>query len=323
MRMIYLGRTGVEVSELCAGTMSYGGDADEAASARLYSASRDAGITFFDCANIYAGGRSEEILGRLIAGHRDEIVLTSKVGHTARPGPNGHGMSRRHALGELNGSLRRLGTDHVDVLFIHKWDPITPLEEQLRTVEDILRSGKALYLGASNWAAWQYAKALGISGRHGWQPIDVIQPMYSLVKRQAEVEILPFAQSENIAVTCYSPIGAGLLSGKYRAGHRPKTGRLIDTSYYGRRYGQDWMYETADAFTVVARELGIHPVSLAIAWAAAHPAITTPIIGARNVEQLEPALNATGVEMTAELYDRIAGLSPTPPPATDRLEEQA
>lgn len=322
MKMIYLGRTGVEVSELCAGTMAYGGDADEAESGRLYTACREAGITFFDCANIYAGGRSEEILGRLIAGHRHEIVLTSKAGHNARPGPNGRGMSRRHAVAELEGSLRRLGTDHVDVLFIHKWDPMTPLEEQLRTVEDILRAGKALYLGASNWAAWQYAKALGIADRRGWQPIDVIQPMYSLVKRQAEVEILPMALSEGMAVTSYSPIGAGLLSGKYAAEETPDTGRLVETSYYAKRYGQDWMYETAGAFTALAGELGLHPVSLAIAWAAAHPAITTPIIGARTVEQLMPALQSVEIEMTPELYDRIAALSPTPPPATDRLEEQ-
>ncbi|MEM9046753.1 MAG: aldo/keto reductase [Pseudomonadota bacterium] len=323
MRTVYLGRTGVEVSELCFGTMSFGGDADEVESGRLYTACRDAGITFFDCANIYAGGRSEEILGRLIAGHRDEIVLTTKLGHDARPGPNGKGASRRHAMAEIDTSLKRLGTDHVDVLFLHKFDPRTPLEEQLRTMEDILRSGKALYLGASNFAAWQYAKALGIAEREGWQRIDVIQPMYSLVKRQAEVEILPLAEAEGLAVTNYSPIGAGLLSGKYAAQTRPDQGRLVSGNYYGVRYGQDWMYQTADAFTALAAELETHPVSLAIAWTAAHPAITTPILGARNVSQLQPALASVEVKLTQELYERIAQLSPTPAPPTDRLEEQA
>ncbi|MEM8790384.1 MAG: aldo/keto reductase [Pseudomonadota bacterium] len=322
MKSVWLGRTGVEVSALCFGTMSFGGDADEAESGRLYAACRDAGITFFDCANIYAGGRSEEILGRLMAGHRKELIITTKLGHDARPGPNGRGASRRHAMGEIEASLRRLGTDHVDVLFIHKFDPMTPLEEQLRTMEDILRSGKALYLGASNFAAWQYAKALGIAERQGWQQIDVIQPMYSLVKRQAEVEILPLAETEGLAVTNYSPIGAGLLSGKYAQGKRPEEGRLVSGNYYGIRYGQDWMYETAEQFTTLAQEMGVHPVSLAVAWTAAHPAITTPIIGARNVEQLQPALAAAAVDMDAALYDRIAALSPKPPPPTDRLEEQ-
>ncbi|MEM1276062.1 MAG: aldo/keto reductase [Pseudomonadota bacterium] len=322
MKSVYLGRTGVEVSELCFGTMSFGGDADEAESARLYAACREAGITFFDCANIYAGGRSEEILGGLIAGHRDEIVLTTKLGHTARPGPNGKGASRRHAMAEIETSLKRLGTDHVDVLFLHKFDPMTPLEEQLRMMEDILRSGKALYLGASNFAAWQYAKALGIADRQGWQRIDVIQPMYSLVKRQAEVEILPMAEAEGLAVTNYSPIGAGLLSGKYAPGKRPEQGRLVSGNYYGVRYGQEWMYETAKQFTLLAQDVGIHPVSLAVAWTAAHPAITTPILGARNVAQLKPALESVEIEVTQELYERLAALSPAPPPPTDRLEEQ-
>ena len=323
MRTVWLGRTGVEVSALCYGTMSFGGDADEAESVRIYAACRDAGITFFDCANIYAGGASEEILGRLMKGHRDELIITTKLGHNARPGPNGRGASRRHAVAEVETSLKRLGTDHVDVLFIHKWDAETPLEEQLRTMEDILRSGKALFLGASNWAAWQYAKALGIAERRGWQPLSVLQPMYSLVKRQAEVEILPLAISEGLAVTNYSPIGAGLLSGKYAGGQRPEAGRLVETAYYGKRYGQEWMYETAERFTALAAETGHHPVSLAVAWAGAHPGITTPIIGARSVEQLGPALESVEIDMTAELYARISALAPTPPPATDRLEEQA
>ncbi|MEM9099709.1 MAG: aldo/keto reductase [Pseudomonadota bacterium] len=323
MKSVYLGRTGVEVSELCFGTMSFGGDADEAESARLYAACREAGITFFDCANIYAGGQSEEILGKLIRGHRNEIILTTKLGHDARPGPNGKGASRRHAMAEIETSLKRLGTDHVDVLFLHKFDPMTPLEEQLRMMEDILRSGKALYLGASNFAAWQYAKALGIAERQGWQRIDVIQPMYSLVKRQAEVEILPMAEAEGLAVTNYSPIGAGLLSGKYAPGKQPDQGRLVSGSYYGVRYGQEWMYETAEQFTSLAEEIGIHPVSLAVAWAAAHPAVTTPIIGARTVDQVKPALASVDFEMPEDLYNRIAELSPKPAPPTDRLEEQA
>ncbi|MBY8976428.1 aldo/keto reductase [Rhodobacteraceae bacterium NNCM2] len=321
--MTRLGRTGVEVSELCAGTMSFGGDADEAESGRIYAACRDAGINFFDCANVYNGGRAEEILGRLVAGHREELILTSKVASPARPGINGRGASRRHVVAEVDKTLKRLGTDHVDILFLHRWDEHVPMEDQLRTMEDILRAGKALYLGASNWSAWQYAKALGIADGRGWQPIDVIQPMYSLAKRQAEVEILPMAMAEGLAVTSYSPVGGGLLSGKYSPWMRPDSGRIIEKPEYTKRYGPDWLYDVAASFTELAAELGQHPVSLAVAWAGAHPGITCPIIGARSVEQLRPSLESVAIDMTPDLHARISALSPTPPPATDRLEEQA
>lgn len=322
MKMTRLGRTGVEVSQLCAGTMSFGGDCDEAESGRIYGACRDAGITFFDCANVYNGGVTEEIFGRLIAGHRDELFITTKYGHVVRKAPNGRGSSRRHAMAEFERSLKRLNVDHVDLLFIHRWDPHTPMEEQLRTMEDIIRSGKAIYFGASNWAAWQYAKALGIAEQQGWQKIDVIQPMYSLVKRQAEVEILPMAEAEGLGVISYSPVGGGLLSGKYAPGKRPDIGRIVDKDEYAKRYAPDWMVSVAEEFTSLAAELGHHPVSLAVAWAASHPGVTCPIIGARSVEQLQPSLASIEIDMTPELHARIAALSPTPPPATDRLEEQ-
>lgn len=322
MQMTRLGRTGVEVSGLCFGTMTFGDGADEAESSRIYAHCREAGINFFDCANVYAAGQSEEILGRQMKGHRDEVVITSKLGHAARSGPNGRGVSRRHAMAEVEGSLRRLGTDHLDILLIHGWDPHVPLEDQLRTMEDILRSGKALYLGASNFAAWQYARALGIADREGWQRIDVIQPMYSLVKRQAEVEILPMARAEGMAVICYSPIGGGLLSGKYSPWQRPATGRIAEKAGYSERYGPEWMYDVAAEFAAFASSHGHHPVSLAVAWAAAHPGITCPIIGARSVEQLRPALAATEIDMSADLYAEVSVLSPRPAPATDRLEEQ-
>ncbi|MEM0923645.1 MAG: aldo/keto reductase, partial [Pseudomonadota bacterium] len=189
MKSKWLGRTGIEVSALCAGTMAYGGDADEAASAAMFAACRDAGVNFFDCANIYNGGRAEEILGRLIAGSRDGLVITSKTGYETGPTGNDRGNNRRQVTVSVEASLQRLGTDRLDVLFFHRWDPITPLDEVMRAAEDLVRSGKVLHLGASNWAAWQYVKANGIAGCRGWPPLDVIQPMYSLVKRQVEVEI--------------------------------------------------------------------------------------------------------------------------------------
>ncbi len=214
MEYRFLGNTGVKVSSLCFGTMSFGGKADEKMSGEMFRRCREAGINFFDCANIYEGGRSEEILGKLIAGCRDEIVLTSKAYFPIGEDVNARGASRRHIRQALEDSLRRLGTDYIDLYFIHRFDDKTPLEETLKALDDATRQGKILYIGASNFAAWQVAKALGISAREGWQRFECIQPMYNLVKRQAEVEILPMAQSENVAVIPYSPLGGGLLTGK-------------------------------------------------------------------------------------------------------------
>jgi len=318
MKYTRLGRTGVSVSKLCFGTMSFGGDADQAMSGKMYAACRDAGINFFDCANVYSAGRSEEILGRLIAHERDEIVLTSKVGHG--PSPSQRGLSPRHIQMAVDASLKRLGTDRLDVLFVHRWDEHTPMEESLRALENIVRQGKALSLGVSNWAAWQIARAIGISAHNNWARFDVVQPMYNLVKRQAEVEILPLALSENLAVTPYSPVGGGLLSGKYR--NTESQGRIRANPEYVSRYSPGWMFDSAAAFAEFAENHGHHPVSLAVAWVAAHPAITAPLIGARDTEQLAPSLAALDVPMTDALYTEISDLSPTPPPATDRLEEQ-
>jgi len=318
-----LGNTGVKVSSLCFGTMSFGGDADEATSETTYHRCREAGINFFDCANVYSGGVAEEILGKLVAGERDQLVLTSKVYFPAGPDINARGAHRYHIRQAVEGSLRRLGTDRIDVYFIHHFDDETPLEETLRALDDLVRQGKVLYPAVSNFAAWQVAKALGISARYGWARFEVLQPMYNLVKRQAEVELLPLAESENLAVTPYSPLGGGLLTGKYGAKARPDKGRLVENKRYGKRYGGDWVYEVAGSFTDFAQERGFHPASLAVAWVRSHPAVTAPIIGARNLEQLGGPLNSLEIEMTPELRAEISALSPEPPLATDRAEERA
>lgn len=316
-----LGNTGVAVSELCFGTMSFGGDADEAESARLYAACRDRGVNFFDTADVYSGGRSEEILGGLIAKERDSLVISSKCFGKTGNDINDRGANRRHIAMAVEASLKRLKTDRLDVFFMHQWDASVPLEETLRALEKLVADGKVLYLGASNYAAWQVAKGLGISERRGWPRFDVLQPMYNLVKRQAEVEILPLALAETIAVIPYSPLGGGLLTGKY-GDDTPAGGRLVANPMYARRYREEWTREVAGAFTAFAGDRGFHPVSLAVAWVGAHPAITCPIIGARDVAQLTPSLDATEIDMTPELRREIAALSRTPPPATDRLDEQ-
>ena len=322
MEYKFLGNSGVRVSSLCFGTMSFGGDADEATSAALFNRCREAGINFFDCANVYAGGRSEEILGALITGCRDEFVITSKFFMPVGTDVNARGASRYHIRQAVEASLRRLNTDRIDIYFIHKFDPNTPLEETLRALDDLVSQGKILYPAASNFAAWQVAKALGISARNGWARFEVIQPMYNLVKRQAEVEILPMAQSENLGVIPYSPLGGGLLTGKYGPATRPESGRLVQNKMYEIRYGQDWTFTVAGRFTSFARERGHDPAALAVAWVASHPAVTAPIIGSRNLGQLEGSLKSLEIDMTPELRAEISALSPEPPLATDRAEEK-
>jgi aryl-alcohol dehydrogenase-like predicted oxidoreductase len=289
----------------------------------MFERCREAGINFFDCANVYAGGRSEEILGRLIRPCRDEVIVTSKVYGATGPDVNARGASRRHIRAAVEASLRRLNTDYIDIYFLHHFDQDTPLEETLRALDDLVREGKILYPAASNFAAWQVAKALGISVRQGWARFECIQPMYNLVKRQAEVELLPMAQSERVGAITYSPLGGGLLSGKYGAARRPEAGRLVENQMYQRRYGEGLYYDVAERFTSFARERGWEPASLAVAWVASHPAVTAPIIGARNLDQLEGSLKSLDIPMTPELRAEVAALSPAPPLATDRSEERA
>jgi aryl-alcohol dehydrogenase-like predicted oxidoreductase len=318
MKTKLLGRTGVSVSELCFGTMSFGGDADEATSAAMYKAVRDAGINFFDSANEYSKGKSEEILGRLIKGERDDLVITTKCFNAIRPDVNARGGSRRHIVQAVEASLRRLQTDRIDVLFMHRYDALTPIEETMRALEDLVRAGKVIYPAVSNWSAWQTQRAVDIQERNIWSRLQVIQPMYNLVKRQAEVELLPMAEANGIGVIPYSPAGAGLLSGKYLG---QATGRLKTNKMYEARYGDAWMFEVAEEYVAFCKERGLHPVSTAIAWVGAHPAVTAPIVGARNVDQLKDSLAAVKIDMTASLRAEIADLSRTPAPATDRTEE--
>lgn len=314
MNRIRLGRTAAQVSELCFGTMTFGNEADEAESGRIYAACRDAGVDFFDCADVYAGGDSELILGRLIADHRDEVFITSKVGMGALKG-----ASRGVVRTACEASLRRLGVERIDLYFIHQWDTEAPIEETLRALEDLRASGKINYLGCSNFAAWQIAKANGIATREGLAPFEVLQPMYNLIKRQSEVEILPLALSEDLGVISYGPAAGGLLTNKYAAGGE---GRFTARKDYQGRYDDAYFHETAASFAALAGELGVDPMTLSVAWAKRHPAISAPIIGARSVEQLKPSLAAADFEMDDALYDRVTALSKTPPPATDRLEEQ-
>jgi len=319
MKYLVLGRTGVQVSQLCFGTMSFGGDADPQESARMYRACREAGINFFDTADQYNKGRSEEILGELIRGSRDDLVIATKCFNPTGSDVNARGSSRRHVRRAVEASLKRLGTDRVELLFLHHYDALTPLDEQMRALEDLVRAGKVLYPAVSNYTAWQTQGALAIQERSGWARLQAIQPMYNLVKRQAEVELLPMAQANGVSVFPYSPAAGGLLSGKYT--DKGAQGRLVTNKMYQTRYGEPWAHETASRFSGFCKERNLHPMSVAVAWVGAHPAVTAPIIGARSVEQLRASLDSVKIDMTPALRAAISALSRTPPPATDRLEE--
>jgi aryl-alcohol dehydrogenase-like predicted oxidoreductase len=250
------------------------------------------------------------------------VVITSKVYFPTGSDPNARGASRRNIQLAVEKSLRRLQTDWIDIYFIHHFDEHTPIEETLRSLDDLVRQGKILYPAVSNFSAWQIMKALGISHYEQLARFEVIQPMYNLVKRQAEVEILPLAQAQGLAVTSYSPLGGGLLTGKYTGEQTPEVGRLKSSKMYEIRYGEEWMYTAATDFAEFARSHGYTPASLAVAWVAHHPAVTAPIIGARNLAQLEDSLQAVELEMTEELYEQISALTPRPAVATDRSEER-
>lgn len=293
--------------------MQWGGTSDERAAAETFHACRAAGVTWFDTAHMYTDGASETMLGRLAGMPEAQgIRIATKVGYTG-------GASAATIRAQFDISRRRLGVERVDALYLHRPDPNTPLQESIEALAILQRDGLIGEIGLSNVAAWQAMKAQGIAAAFGTR-IGMLQPMYSLVKRQAEVEILPMAADQGMMVHSYSPLGAGLLTGKYVEGG---TGRLTENARYGRRYGVEAMHRAAAGLTGIAREIGTHPATLAVAWAAHHPAAPRPIISARDAVQLAPSLAARDFAMDDALYARLAALMPGPPPATDRIEEQA
>lgn len=292
------------------GCMQFGARADDAASAALFHAARAAGIVHFDTAHGYSGGASERILGRLAMAERERLIIATKAGYQG-------GAGRANLLAQVDDSRRRLDMDRIDLLYLHRHDRDTPLEESLETLAGLQAAGVIGAIGLSNFAAWAVMKAQAIAARLGTR-IDAIQPMYSLVKRQAQVELLPMAQDQGLAVFSYSPLGAGLLTGKYAAGD---TGRLAEDARYAARYADPAAHRAATGLAQLAADTGHHPATLAVAWVMAHPARPHPIISARDAGQLAPALAALHIRPDPELLARIGALYPAPPPATDRTEE--
>ncbi|MBO4350881.1 MAG: aldo/keto reductase [Proteobacteria bacterium] len=320
MKYKKLGVSGLYVSELVLGTMTFGDGTDEQESGEIFHRAIEAGVNLIDTADLYAGGHTEEILRPLIAPIRHDILVATKGYFPIDDNPNHRGSSRLHLTQAIEDSLRRMGTDYIDIYYLHRFDENVPLEESLHTMDDAIRAGKVRYLGFSNYAAWQIEKALGVQERLHLNRAIVLQPQYNLIKRQAESEIFPCAKAEGLGVMTYSPLAAGLLTGKYL---NSSEGRLATNYKYQMRFSEREIPRYVEDFVGIAKDMVINPAALAIAWVMANPTVTAPIIGARKLSHWEAALEATEVKMTPELYTRIARCTPEPPNATDRLEEKS
>ncbi len=312
MEYTHLGRTGVKVSRLCLGCMTFGREIDEAASLPIIQCALDQGVNFFDTANVYGNGASETIVGRALKGVRQSIVLATKVYGQVGQGANDRGLSRVHIMRAIEDSLRRLQTDYVDLYQVHRWDAETPIDETLRALDDLVAQGKVRYIGCSNFAGWQLIKALWTSDKHGWVRFDSVQPPYSLIRREIEQELLPACLDQQVGVVPYSPLAGGFLSGKYRRGGEIPAGTRFDvTKFYQEVYMKEPSWRVVDALTQYAEQRGTPKEILAIAWVASHPAVTAPIIGARTVGQLEQGLAAVTLahQMSAEDRAQITRLA--------------
>lgn len=317
-----LGRSGLIVSELSLGTMIFGEEGPrgtpEAEAKRIIAKFLDAGGNLIDTADVYAGGRSERIVGEAVADVRDDVLLASKVRFRTGPGPNDEGLSRAHILRGVHQSLERLGTDYLDLLYVHAWDPVTPLEETLGTLDELVRQGLVRYLGVSNFKAWQLAKAVALQAERGWARFVVGQYQYSLVTRDIEYEFTDLALSEGVDITPWGPLGGGFLTGKYRKGERPSEGdgRIAHTpeaheeAWVRRATERNW--DIVDAVDEIAENHGATMPQVAIAWLLAQPWVTSPILGARTLEQLEDNLGATDVQLLPEERFRLEEASALP-----------
>jgi aryl-alcohol dehydrogenase-like predicted oxidoreductase len=308
-----LGATGLHVSRLCLGMMSYGNDSDrpwvldEDAAEPLIRRAVEAGITFFDTADVYSGGASEIATGRLVLKYlsRDEAVIASKVHGQMTPGPNGAGLSRKHILSAVDASLQRLGMDYVDLYQIHRWDPNTPIEETMEALHDVVRAGKARYIGASSMYAWQFAKAQRVAERHGWTPFVSMQNHYNLLYREEEREMIPQCLDQGVGILPWSPLARGWLAGtRSREGER-RTTRAQTDAFQDQLYGRPEDFDVIERVVEVASATDVKPVQFALAWLLQQPGVTAPIIGATKATHLDDAIAAAEMTLTPEQVSRL------------------
>jgi aryl-alcohol dehydrogenase-like predicted oxidoreductase len=309
MDYVRLGSTGMKVSRICLGVMTYGTPKwrpwvlDEEQSRPFIKRALEHGINFFDTADMYSHGVSEEVLGRALrdfGAERDQIVVASKAFFPIKQGPNSGGLSRKHLLDAIDGSLRRLGMDYVDLYQIHRFDPDTPIEETLSALHDIVKAGKARYIGASSMAAWQFAKMLHVADRHGWTRFVSMQNHYNLIYREEEREMLPLCREEGIGVIPWSPLARGFLAGNRRKEDRGETARAKTDDFAHNLYYADDDFVVADRVTQAAERLGVKPTQVALAWLLAQPAVTAPIVGASKLSHLDDAVESLKVRLSPE-----------------------
>lgn len=316
-----LGRTGVQVSALCLGSMNFGGRAAEADAIAIIDQALDAGVNFIDTANVYGHepqnfavgrGRSEEIIGRALkrGAKRDGVVLASKAYFPMSDAPNAQGSSRYHLIAACEDSLRRLQTDHIDLYQLHHPSNVIPIDETLRALDDLIRAGKVRYIGSSSFGAWQIVEALWAAKEYGLNRFVSEQPVYNLLDRRAERELLPMAQTYGIAVIPWSPTAGGLLTGRYRRGEKPPADSRYDAFWKAPDVFTEGAFDVLDAVEALAAEKGCTPAQLALAWCMAQPGVTAPIIGPRTVDQLADSLGACGVTITAEDRQQLDAAAP-------------
>ena len=308
MEQTYLGRSGLAVSELCLGTMTFGGPADVQESRAIVDAFREAGGTFFDTADVYNAGKSEQILGEIVAPYRDEVVIATKAYGGMGDGPNDRSASRRHLVQAVDASLERLGTDYIDLYQIHAFDPTTPLDETLAALDDLVRAGKVLYCGVSNFTGWQIERACRRQEARGWDPLVALQPQYSLVERQIEFETLPAARANGLGVLAWSPLAAGFLTGKYERGESAE-GKGRFAKFVDNISDRGWA--TLEVTREVASAHGVAPATVALAWLRAAPDVV-PIIGASRPDQLDASLATPDLELSDEEVARLTEVSEPP-----------
>lgn len=323
MEYKYLGRTGLKVSELCLGTMSFGDRTDEETAHRILDRFVEEGGTFVDTADVYGSGVSEEILGRWLERRsRDDLVIATKAYGDMGPGPNDGGVGRKHLLGAVEASLRRLRTDYIDLYQVHVFDDATPMEETLSTLDGLVRSGKVRFLGASNYAGWQLQKSIDLARRHGWEPFACLQPLYNLLDREAEWDLVTVCRNEGVGLIPWSPLRGGWLSGRYRRDMAaPPAGSRVDVDAAAGGWPEAWdtyanerTWRVIDAVVEVAEETGRSPAQVAVRWLMQRPAVAAPIIGARTLAQLEDNLAAAGSPLADEHMDRLTTVSDRPLP---------
>lgn len=323
MRYRFMGSTGLRVSDVCLGTMTFGREADEKAGHTMLDMFAEAGGTFIDSADIYSNGASEAITGRWLARrNRDDFVIATKVRYGTGDGPNDRGLGRKHILAAVEASLRRLGTDYIDLYQIHAWDPATPLEETLSTLGTLVTSGKVRHIGASNVTASQLQKALDLSRAHGWEPFSCLQPLYNLLDRHTEWELAGLCRTEGLGIIPWSPLRGGWLAGALRRGaDGPVPGTRVETAErlgWGESWsayaGQERTWRTLDALHAVAEETGRPVPQVAVNWLLRRPGVTAPIVGARTPEQLAQSLPASDWELTEAQTARLTEASALPAP---------